>query len=170
LVNGQVRAEADGQRVAIPLRNFLIVTDCPAEWRRHDLYLLGDEEVAFYVGQSYNAFERVWEHLRGGFKGRSVVGRFVLSNWPRAMGFIVELLHSGSPRFDPAGNTPEAAERYLIEQLRPCFNEALNDRPTPLPARYARPDAKVRRPRSLKQMMREAEYAIRSENSGRPWE
>jgi predicted GIY-YIG superfamily endonuclease len=148
-----------GDQVALPLSKFLTLAQCcPPEWLRHDLYLLRDDEVVFYVGQSHNAFERVWEHLRDGFKGRSTVGRFVLCNWPRAMRFIVELLNSQAALL-----RRDAAERRLIEQYAPCFNEALNERPTPLPSKYTPPDASVRHPRSLKKMMLEAEYAVRYE-------
>ena len=63
----------------------LTMTHCPPEWRWHDLYLFRDHDIVFYVGQSYNAFERIWEHLRGGSKGHSKVGRFILCNWTRSM-------------------------------------------------------------------------------------
>jgi hypothetical protein len=159
-----------GAQVTVPLKKFLTLLDCPPEWRRHDLYLFRDDEVVFYVGQSYHAFERVWEHLRGAFKGRSVVGRFVLCNWPRALKFTVELMSSQSARFEALGNDLDAAERYLIQQFSPCFNEALNDDPTPLPASYSPPHAPVRHPRSLKRMMREAEYAVRAESRKTLWE
>jgi len=81
-----------------------------------------DEEVVFYVGQSHNAFERVWAHLLGGFQGHSIV------------------------------------------------NTALNAQPTPLPTRYAAPNARVRRPKSLQQMIHDAERALQRERSRRPWE
>jgi predicted GIY-YIG superfamily endonuclease len=161
--------EVDHQEVIIPLKNFLTMTHCPPEWRRHDVYLFRDDEVVFYVGQSYDAFERVWEHLHGGFKGRSVVGRFVLCNWPRSMRFIIELMSSKSARFDAVGNSPDAAERHLVEQLSPCFNEAMNRHPTPLPNRYLPPNVLVRRPRSIKRMIREAGYAVRSESNKQLW-
>ena len=38
---------------------------------------LSSREVVFYVGQSYLAFGRVWEHLLSGFKGHSIMGRFI---------------------------------------------------------------------------------------------
>ena len=165
----QVDTVANSQDIVIPLRRFLTIADCPSGWRRCDLYLFRDHQVVFYVGQSHHAFERAWEHLRGGFKGRSVVGRFILCNWPRSMRFIVELMDSTSPRFDAVGNNRDAAERYLVEQLAPCFNEAMNRQPTLLPEEYLSPNAKVRYPRSLKRMIREASYANRSESNGRSW-
>lgn len=156
--------------VGLSLKRFLTLTHCPPEWKQHDLYLFRDDNVVFYVGQSHCAFERVWDHLHGGFKGRSTVGRFVLCNWPRSMRFTIELMHSKAVRFDAVGHHPDAAEQDLIKQLSPCFNEALNDRPTPLPAHYSPPSASIRRPRSLRSMMREAEYALRMESSTEPWE
>jgi len=157
----------DDHGVCVPLKQFLATTTCPPEWRRCDLYLLRDDVVVFYVGQSYNAFERVWEHLRGGPKGRSIVGRFVLCNWPRSMRFTVELLSSQSPRFEAVGYDPGAAERYLIEQLAPCFNETLNTSPTPLPGVYLPPTAKIKHLKSLKRLLREAGYATRFERNSK---
>ena len=65
------------ENVAIPLKRFLLVEQCPAAWKGLDLYLFRDENVVFYVGQSALAFARVWEHLLSGFKGHSIVGRFL---------------------------------------------------------------------------------------------
>jgi hypothetical protein len=87
--------------VAIPLQRFLLTEQCPPEWRLFDLYLFRDAQAMFYVGQSHMAFVRVWEHIIQGFKGRSVVGRFILSNWPVSMKFMVELtrlIRGGSTR------------------------------------------------------------------------
>ena len=67
-------------RVSLSLARFLITADLPDGWAHYDLYVIRDDEVAFYVGQSDSAFHRVWAHLEGGFKGRSTVGRFVLLN------------------------------------------------------------------------------------------
>jgi hypothetical protein len=152
------------------VREFLALTECPLAWRQYDLYLFRDGDVVFYVGQSYCAFERVWEHLRGGFKGQSIVGLFVLCNWPRSMRFTVELMASRSVRFDCVQNDLNAAERFLIEQWAPCFNEILNQRPRPLPDQYAAPTASGRRLRSLKRMIREASYAVRAEHRRTAWE
>ena len=163
-------AEVNRQEIIIPLKRFLTLTHCPSEWRRHDLYLFRDDQVVFYVGQSYNAFERVWEHLHGGFKGRSTVGRFVLCNWPRSLRFIIELMSSNSICFNSVKNDPDAAERHLIEQLLPCFNEALNRRPTPLPSPYSSPGATGRRPKSIKTMIHDAARACRLEDNVRQWE
>ena len=153
--------QANQRAIAVPLKRFLTLTHCPNEWRRHDLYLVRDDQIVFYVGQSYNAFERVWEHLRGSFKGQSAVGRFILNNWPRALNLTIELLSSRSARFSAVGNDLGAAERFLIARYAPCFNEALNADSTPLPEGYSAPNASVRRPRSLRRMIHDAEQALR---------
>jgi hypothetical protein len=150
--------------VAIPLKNFLLVEQCPAEWRRLDLYMFRDDEVVFYVGQSYVAFDRVWQHIHDGYKGRSVVGRFILCNWPGSMKFTIELLTSQSSRFDAVDHNLDAAEQHLIKQLAPCFNTTFNHQPTLLPARYAPPTSEIKCWRSLSKLIREAGYAIQADN------
>jgi hypothetical protein len=65
------------KQIAISLKRFLLIEQCPEEWKGFDLYLFRDEDVVFYVGQSQLAFARVWEHLMGGFHGHSLVGHFV---------------------------------------------------------------------------------------------
>ncbi len=148
----------------IPLKRFLTLETCPPGWPRYDLYVIRDDAVAFYVGQSYNAFDRVWTHIRGGPRGRSTVGRFVLCNWPASMRFTIELLCSASERFAGVGHDLDAAERLLIEELAPCFNDVLNRQPTPLPACYLPPDAKIRQLKSYSRMLKEAAYAVRQES------
>ena len=157
------------QSTAVTLMKFLTMQDCPPDWRHYDLYLFRDEEAVFYVGQSQNAFKRVWDHLLGGPKGRSTIGRFVLCNWPKSMRFMIELMSSRSVEFEPAGKTAEAAERYLIARLSPCLNEAANQDPTPLPEGYLPPNVRIRQVKSLKRMIREAEYAARQEGNPAEW-
>jgi len=157
------------QVITLPLKRFLMLADPPPEFRACDLYLFRDDEVVFYVGQSANPFKRVWEHLLGGFKGRSAVGRLILLNWPRSMNFVIELQNSQSARFASVGHDPGAAERLLIEELSPCFNDTLNPRPTPLPERYVPLNATVPRPRSPKRMIHDAERAVRREENRESW-
>lgn len=145
--------------LTIPLRRFLVVEMCPAEWQHFDLYLFRDEEVTFYVGQSYTAFNRVWSHLYDGWKGRSLVGRTVLMNWPRALHFTVELHWSQAERFAAVENDLNRAEQMLIAQHCPCFNDTHNPTPTPLPAHYNPPTVRVRHPRNPRAMIREAGLA-----------
>ena len=49
----------NNQSIVIPLKRFLLLEECPPDWKRFDLYLFRDESVAFYVGQSHLAFARV---------------------------------------------------------------------------------------------------------------
>lgn len=148
----------------MPLKRFLLVERCPAEWKYFDLYLFRDEAVTFYVGQSELAFARVWEHLIGGFKGHSIVGRFVWCNWPQSMNFTIELLSSQFGQFAPLGNDLSAAERSLIRQASPCFNISQNSQPGPLPASYQPPNARLRFRRGLRSLIHEAELAVKREN------
>src|SRR5512145_242724 len=121
------------QKVAISLKRFLLLGQCPAGWKSLDLYLFRDESVVFYVGQSYLAFARVWEHLLSGFKGHSIVGRFIWCNWPKSMNFTIELLSSQFEQFNSVENELNAAERQLIQRWSPCFNLSQNFQPTPVP-------------------------------------
>jgi len=153
------------QNAAIPLKRFLLMEECPETWKDFDLYLFRDENVVFYAGQSQSAFARVWEHLLSGFKGHSIVGRFIWNNWPASMKFTIELLSSRSVQGGGIGNDVNAAERQLIEQWSPCFNVSLNSQPTPLPGSYFPPNAKPRRRRSLNQLMHEAARAVKAEET-----
>lgn len=152
------------QKVVISLKRFLLIEQCPADWKTLDLYLFRDEAVVFYVGQSYLAFARVWEHLLGGFKGHSIMGRFVWCNWPTSMKFTVELLSSQFEQFNIISNDVNAAERWLIQQWSPCFNVSQNSQPTLLPQTYLPPNAKLRRRRSLNALIHEAERAVKMED------
>ena len=154
----------NNQNVAIPLKRFLLLEQCPAEWKGLDLYLFRDNDAAFYVGQSNLAFARVWKHLLNGFKGHSIVGRFVWCNWPKSMSFTVELLSSQSDQFGVVGNDLGASERLLIQRWSPCFNISQNSQPTPVPAFYLPPNAPYRRRRSLNALIHEAERAVKAED------
>ncbi|MCB0103898.1 MAG: hypothetical protein KDD74_17755 [Anaerolineales bacterium] len=158
----------NAEKIVLPLKRFLLISECPANWKKFDLYLFRDEQVAFYAGQSHLAFDRLWEHLLGGFKGHSIVGRFIWCNWPRSMNFMVELLSSQDTQFDDAGNDRNEAERQLIEQWSPCFNVSLNNHPTPLPDSYLPPNAPFRRRRSLNMLLHEAERAVKADDA-RQW-
>lgn len=152
------------QNIIIPIKRFLLVEQCPEGWRRFDLYLFRDEAVVFYVGQSHLAFARVWEHLIGGFKGHSMLGRFIWSNWPTSMRFFIELLSSQSEQFGIVGNEINAAERQLIQQWSPCFNISLNSQPTPIPECYRPANAPLRCSRSLNRLQLQAEHAVKAED------
>jgi len=153
----------DDQQIAISLKRFLLIEQCPADWKCLDLYLFRDESVVFYVGQSQIAFARVWEHLLGGFKWHSTMGRFIWCNWPKSMNFSIEFLSSQFEQFNNVGNDLNAAERQLIQQWSPCFNVSLNNEPTPVPQVYFPPNAKLRCSRSLNKLYYEAERAVKAE-------
>jgi hypothetical protein len=151
--------------IVLPLKRFLLIDPCPAEWKEFDLYLFRDETTAFYVGQSFLAFTRVWEHLINGFKGHSIVGRFVWVNWPKSMNFTIELHSSQVEEFASIGYDLNAAERLLIERYSPCFNAALNHQPSPLPADYLPANAPYRHRKGLPTLIREAERRVRWEET-----
>jgi hypothetical protein len=153
------------QDVAISLKRFLLIEQCPAAWQGLDLYLVRDETAVFYVGQSHLAFARVWEHLLSGFKGHSIVGRFIWCNWPKSMSFTIELLSSQSEQFAVVGNDLSASERLLIQRWSPCFNISQNSQPTPVPNSYLPPNAPFRRRRSLTMLIHEAERAVQTEDT-----
>ena len=154
-------------QILVPVMQFFLVDRCPPDWRPFDLYLIRDEQIVFYVGQSQLAFDRVWRHLLDGFKGRSVVGRFILCNWPVSLRFTIELMSSQSGRFAHVGNDLSAAERWLIEQSSPCLNDALNPHPTPLPGKYAPPTAPLRCSHSLHKLKHEAQNMINDQERRR---
>ncbi len=153
------------EKVIIPLKRFLLVPECPTDWKNLDLYLFRDATVAFYVGQSQLAFARVWEHLIGGFHGHSLVGRFIWANWPQSMNFTLELLSSQSAQFAGVGQNLNAAERELIQQWNPCLNVSLNQAPTPLPQHYRPANASLRCAHSLNRLYHEAERAVKAEET-----
>jgi hypothetical protein len=155
------------QTIVLPLREFLLVEQCPADWRVFDLYIMRDGDLVFYVGQSFQAFDRVWHHIRDGHKARSVVGRFLLRNWPSSLRYSVELLSSAAGRFAGIGHDLTAAETALIVQHAPCFNRTANPHPTPLPAAYAPPNGPIRCSRNLKNLIREAGRAHQTEQRRR---
>jgi hypothetical protein len=151
--------------VALPLKRFLLIEQCPEDWKGLDLYLFRDETVAFYAGQSQLAFGRVWEHLLSGLKGHSIVGRFVWCNWPASMKFTIELMGAESDQFAVVGHDLTAAERSLVQHWTPCFNVSQNSKPLPLPRGYLPPNAPFRRRRSLNRLIHEAERAVQAEET-----
>lgn len=151
--------------ISIQLKRFLLLEGCPPDWKDIDLYLFRDNDVVFYIGQSQLAFARVWEHLLSGFKGHSIVGRFVWCNWPQSMNFTVELLNSRSEQFNDVGNDLSASERLLIQRWSPCFNVSQNEQPTPLPISYLPPNTPFRRRRSLNALLHEAERAVKADDT-----
>jgi hypothetical protein len=155
----------NSENIAIPLKRFLLVNQCPETWKGLDLYLFRDENVVFYLGQSHLAFDRVWEHLLSGFKGHSIVGRFIWCNWPRSMSFTIKLLSSRSEQFVDVRHELNASEGLLIRRWSPCFNISQNHQPTPLPNSYLPPNGPFRRRRSLSMLIHEAERAVKADDT-----
>jgi hypothetical protein len=155
----------NSENVVIPLKRFLLLNRCPETWKGLDLYLFRDENVVFYLGQSHLAFDRVWEHLLSGFKGHSIVGRFIWCNWPRSMSFTIKLLSSRSEQFVDVRHELNASEGLLIRRWSPCFNISQNHQPTPLPNSYLPPNAPFRRRRSLSMLIHEAERAVKADDT-----
>ena len=155
------------QIVTISLKRFLLMEQCPEAWKTLDLYIFRDEAVVFYVGQSHLAFARVWEHLLSGFKGHSIIGRFVWCNWPVSMKFSIELLSSQFEQFSSSGNDLNAAERTLIQHWSPCLNVSQNRQPTVVPGSYLPPNARLRCSRSLNKLIYQAERAVKAEDRQR---
>ena len=152
-------------QVAIALKRFLLIEECPEAWKTFDLYIFRDDDVVFYAGQSQLAFARVWEHLLSGFKGNSIVGRFVWSNWPTSMKFTIELLSSQNERFTAVAHDVNAAEQLLIQRGSPCFNVTHNKQPTPIPPTYRPANARLRFRGGLRRLLYEAERAVRLEDN-----
>jgi hypothetical protein len=150
--------------VGLPLKEFLQIKQCPPEWRRLNLYLIRDQSVVFYVGQSYGAFNRVWEHFYGGFRGRSLLGRLIVCNWPVSMHFTVELLSSKLPRFTCVENDRFRSEQLLIQQYTPCLNASLNPGPTPLPENYFSPYTSLKFSHNPAKFIRQAAQVLQAEH------
>lgn len=149
--------------VRVKVKQFILLEECPEEWKKFDLYVIRDETSVFYVGQSYLAFNRVWDHIKNGYKWRSDVGRFILCNWPKSMNYEIELLSSGSPEFDLVNNDLLKTEEMLIKLYKPCFNISQNDDPTPLSNVYLPPNSEIRCSRSLTKLRYQAEQSIRND-------
>ena len=130
-----------------------------------DLYVFRDEAVMFYVGQSQLAFSRVWEHLKSGFHGHSIIGRFIWCNWSTSMKFTIELLSSQTEQFGVVGNEISASERLLIQRWSPCFNISQNNQPIPVPNSYLPANAPFRCRRSLNMLIHEAQRAVKAEDT-----
>ncbi len=149
--------------VKIKLKQFILMEECPEDWKELDLYLFRDEATVFYVGQSFLAFTRVWDHIRNGYKARSDVGRFILCNWPKSMNFDIELFSSKSEEFDDVSNSLALAEERLIKRHAPCFNGSLNASPVSLPSKYDPPNSPIRCSRSLNKLKLQASLSVKND-------
>jgi hypothetical protein len=146
--------------VTVPVKQFILLDECPAAWKELNLYVFRDESSVFYVGQSHHAFSRVWDHIKNGYKARSEVGLFILCNWPKSMNFQIDLLSSRAQEFDEVEHNVSRAEEILIKRFKPCFNISQNSEPCPIPETYFPPSSAIRSPRSLIRMRYQAEQSI----------
>jgi len=149
--------------VTASVKEFFLLEECPPDWKGYDLYCIRDGVTIFYVGRSDLAFNRVWEHIRNGWKARSLVGRFLFCNWPASMNFEIELLSSQAPEFKSVYNDPALAEEMLIKRHKPCLTDSLNAEPLELPEKYLPPNAIIRCSRSLTKLRFQAALAVKNE-------
>jgi len=126
----------------------------------HYLYLVGDGEVIFYIGQALNPVERLESHLGLRWnRSKSLFGELFEGNRPGSLEWRVELYrlvdctdlleqyimpelpsYTLELYYDPERlkGAITWAEQALIRHYRPCLNDRFNPNPTPLPERYKR--------------------------------
>jgi hypothetical protein len=102
------------------------------------IYVVHHDGVVFYVGQSSNVFNRLWQHLGpeahgyfGGFgRGTTDLGRFIIANLPESREWTIDFLTLKDcgryTVFQVSTLGIDAAEADLIRVLRPCLNRSLN--------------------------------------------
>jgi len=116
----------------------------------HDLYIVRDAEVVFYVGKSQNVIGRLLGHCGRGTwgrgKGSSELGSFIGRNLPESRGWTIELLtekdaHDVVQFYFPCGLTWQVgtAEQELIKHYGPCINRTYNYEPQAIPDKYKLP-------------------------------
>ncbi len=110
----------------------------------HLLYVVRDDRLIFYVGQSRrDVITRFWEHLQA----PSHLGRLIAVNKPASEQWLVDFYTLADceqfvqqkslftmqawHRFDM-----DMAEQSLIQAMRPVLNRDFNEKPRPLPAGY----------------------------------
>ena len=102
----------------------------------HYIYIVRDDRVTFYIGQSRDPINRLQEHLGEGYFGSpSRLGQLIRICLPESRTWQIELLTPGD--CGESGiwleHVIDKAERNLIKRLRPCLNDTHNPNPTPLP-------------------------------------
>lgn len=110
----------------------------------HLIYVVRDEPLVFYVGQSKrDVVARFWEHVQK----PSRLGEFIALNRPQSLAWAVDFYTLADCRpfvgqkslfamqawehFDM-----DMAEQSVIAALRPVLNRDFNAHPTPLPPHY----------------------------------
>lgn len=126
----------------------------------HYLYLVGDGETIFYIGQALNPIERLESHLGLRWRrSKSLFGELFEANRPGSLEWRVELYrlvdcadlleryimlelpsYTLELYYDPARlkGSITWAEQALIRHYQPCLNDRYNSGHTPLPERYKR--------------------------------
>jgi hypothetical protein len=145
------------------VKHLILEPECPPNLMEYDLYIIRDADLIFYVGQSNSAFYRVWEHIINGYKARSIVGRFILCNWPASMHFQIDFYSSKSDLFTAVSHDLNRAELQLINKHRPCFNEIANISPTLLPTQYKPVTKLMKYSHGLRKLQFQARLAIEAE-------
>jgi hypothetical protein len=110
----------------------------------HLIYVVRDDALVFYVGQSRrDVLTRFWEHLHA----PSHLGRLIAVNEPESQQWAVDFYAlADCERFVQQKSLfamqewqhfdMDMAEQALIQAMRPVLNRDFNEKPTPLPTRY----------------------------------
>lgn len=114
-----------------------------------DIYVVRDNDVVFYVGQSDNPMERLLGHVglgSWGWSGYSDLGRTIDDNLPEARSWTIELWTVQECKDALADETTSCcrwdkddAEQAMIRDRRPYLNHAYNETRRQLPDRYRKP-------------------------------
>lgn len=91
------------------------------------LYVVRDGDVVFYVGQSQNVINRLWDHLGEGcwarVQGKSNLGRLIKFNLPASRVWQIELLTvEDCQDYGETYGDVSRAEQLLIDYHSPYLN------------------------------------------------
>lgn len=121
------------------------------------IYLVRDGETVFYIGQSWDVYTRLEQHLGMDWRNdASHLGKCVIDNHPQSEAWEIEFYSLRDCEamvmdfMKAQGDTTYTVERYyahtqsaidtaeeaMIKFHRPCLNVAANPHPTLLPERY----------------------------------
>jgi hypothetical protein len=125
---------------------------------RHNIYVVRENDVIFYIGQSINPLSRLQEHLGQTWRSPSPssIGLLILENadvsseWAYDLYAledcknIVKMYRESLSNNDPVVFWKEVphtswvneCEHAMIWHFRPCLNIAANTKATPLPEKY----------------------------------
>jgi len=109
------------------------VYHCKVDCRFHCIYMIRDEDVIMYVGQSVDIQKRLQAHI-----GFDRVGEVICYSLPQSLGWTMELysLNDCDALLNDCYLDVDSAEFDIIVHFKPCLNELYNrDKPI-LPERY----------------------------------